>query len=366
MSLQNLYNLCIDARLLNKSGIGRYLAELIPYLNNRYTLICIIDPQCIDYALKNNIKFIVSKSKIYSASEQIELITLIPSCDVFWSPHFNVPILPIKASKRLVTIHDSYHLVYGKHLSFFERFYAKIFYNAALTLSNQVITVSEFSKDELLHKTSNRYRRKINVIYNGVTSFNSNKQKLVNQNPYFLFVGNVKPHKNLKNAILAFKLFYESNSHLNFDFKVVGQKGGFINSDKEIDALILEDSILTKRIVFTGFVSDEELKKVYENAYCLVFPSLYEGFGLPPLEAMTANTPSIVSKKASMPELYGNAVLYFNPEDVTSITECMFKIATDKKLYDQLVIAGTEQVNKYDWSICAKQHLSIIDKMIKI
>lgn len=360
------YDLCIDARLLNKSGIGRYLSELLPYLNSQYSVFCIIDKELVNFATANNIEYVISESKIYSIKEQVELVKLIPNCTLFWSPHFNVPIFPIKAKRRVVTIHDSYHLVYRKQLSLVERIYAKIFYNAALMLSDKIITVSEFSKYELIRMTNNRYGKKINVIYNGVTNFDSEKCVLPDVNPYFLFVGNVKPHKNLKNAIRAFKIFCEANPLLNFDFKIVGQKGGFINSDKQIDALILEDSLLKDRIVFTGFVSDQKLKMIYRNAYCLVFPSLYEGFGLPPLEAMTAHTPAIVSRRASMPELCGDAVLYFDPESINEIAESMSSIAKDKQLYQQLVNAGLKQVERYQWSICANQHLELFNKLVKI
>jgi glycosyltransferase involved in cell wall biosynthesis len=147
------YKICVDARLLTKSGIGRYISEIVPLLNNTYDLTCIISNEGIPFVNMHQINYLLSSAKIYSIKEQFELPRLIPTCDLFWSPHFNIPIFPIKSHKRLVTVHDAYHLAFSKSLNLQQRLYANFFFRMALKLSNSVITVSEFSKRELIKFT---------------------------------------------------------------------------------------------------------------------------------------------------------------------------------------------------------------------
>jgi glycosyltransferase involved in cell wall biosynthesis len=358
--------ICVDARLLTKSGIGRYLREILIPLSKEFDLICLVDNSGVPFMQLNAINYKLCDAKIYSVKEQFLLPKLIPKCDLFWSPHFNIPLLPIKAKKRLVTIHDAFHLAFAKSLSLFENIYAKIFFSSALLLSDEVITVSEFSKSELLKYTSKKFEKKIHVILNGVTKFEPKLQStyFVKSGNYFLYVGNIKPHKNLKNAILGFKAFCEKNPDTNFTFKIVGQKEGFVNADNEVISLLSNDVILREKVQFTGYIEDDDLVILYSSAYCLVFPSLYEGFGLPPLESMALGIPAIVSKVASMPELCENAVIYFNPLDINDIYAAMENIVSNKRLYESLIKEGLEIVRKFDWSVSSMQHISLINKII--
>jgi len=361
------YKVCVDARLLLKSGIGRYISEVVPILKKTFDLTCIIHEEGIPFMDAHQIKYIIAQTKIYSIKEQVELPKIIPECDLFWSPHFNIPLFPIKAKKRLVTIHDAYHLAFLSSLSLAERIYAKIFFRMALILSNAVITVSEFSKRELVKFNGAKFNSKIQVILNGVSSFEPELAVVapaaVHAN-YFLFVGNVKPHKNLKNAVLAFKAFCVAHPDAHYNFKIVGQQDGFINGDESIKSLLFSDALLKERIEFTGFVDDGELRALYEQAHCLVFPSLYEGFGLPPLEAMNVGTPAIVSNLASMPELCENAVLYFDPLDVDSIKVAMENIVFSTAVYDDLIGKGLIQVKKFSWNRSAQQHRELMEQVL--
>lgn len=358
-------SLWVDARLLNKSGIGRYIAEILPLLHESFDLTCIVGPEGLDFVKDHGIKFRLTATGIYAIKEQFELPKLIESCDLFWSPHFNIPLFPIKAKKRLVTIHDAYHLAYANKLSFKERIYARLFYNMAIRQSDAVITVSEFSKSELLKYTSNSYAGKIKVILNGVSTFDTlDAFAETPSRDYFLFVGNIKPHKNLKNAILAFKGFCIAHPELDYRFVIVGQQSGFINADQEVETLLFEDELLRKHIEFTGFVDDNKLKMLYQGARSLIFPSIYEGFGLPPLEAMLLGTPAIVSAVASMPELCGDAVLYFDPLSVASIQARIEEIATDDRVFSALVLKGKDQALKYNWTEAALQHRTLIQELM--
>jgi glycosyltransferase involved in cell wall biosynthesis len=363
--LTNKKSVWVDARLLNKSGIGRYIAEMLPSIHEVYDLTCIVSNDGIAFMESHGIKYKILNTKIYAIKEQVELPAMIESCDIFWSPHFNIPLFPIKARKRLVTIHDAYHLAFYNKLSLKERLYANLFFRMALTLSDAVITVSAFSKAELLKFMGQRFNQKINIILNGVTSFNNASiAQFEEPKKYFLFVGNIKPHKNLKNAILAFKSFCIDNPNENYRFKIVGQKSGFINADEEVETLLFNDPLLRDRVDFTGFVADTDLKNIYQNAYCLIFPSLYEGFGLPPLESMLVGTPAIVSNRASMPELCGDAVLYFDPENPDSIKSKITEIVTNKSLYEKMSMLGREQAKRYTWKDAALKHLGLFNKLI--
>jgi glycosyltransferase involved in cell wall biosynthesis len=363
--LNHKKSIWVDARLLNKSGIGRYIAEILPSIHAVYDLTCIVSTDGVAFMETHRIKYKVLNTKIYALKEQFELPAMIESCDLFWSPHFNIPLFPIKAKKRLVTIHDAYHLAFSKKLSLKEKLYANLFFRMALRLSDAVITVSAFSKAELVKFMGQRFKKKIKIILNGVTSFdNTSIAQLEGPKNYFLFVGNIKPHKNLKNAILAFKSFCIDNPDENYRFKIVGQKSGFINADQEVETLLFNDLLLRDRVDFTGFVADADLKNIYQNAYCLIFPSLYEGFGLPPLESMLVGTPAIISNRASMPELCGNAVLYFDPENINSIKNKITEIVTNKALYEKLSMLGVVQAKRYTWKDAALKHLGLLDKLI--
>ena len=352
----------LDARMVNMSGIGRYLAEIIPTLSKSVNLTCIVGDGGVNFMQTHGINYKICNAKIYSINEQWLIPAIIEPCDLFWSPHFNIPLLPIRAKNRMVTIHDAYHLAFIKDLSIKERLYAKLVFRMALQLSKVVVTVSEFSKKELVKYTSSSFSEKIQVILNGVTAFprsKANKEKPTNRR-YLLYVGNVKPHKNLKNAVLAFRQFCIAYPDTNFGFKIVGQKGGFINSDSKVDAVLNSDDVIKGKVEFTGFVDDAELTELYENAHCLIFPSFYEGFGLPPLESMKLGTPAIVSNRASMPELCGDCVLYFDPADINSIFLSIQSIVFDESIYNALKFKGEEHVKRYNWRHSAELHTEII------
>jgi glycosyltransferase involved in cell wall biosynthesis len=357
----------IDARMINSSGIGRYISELLPYIISEFNDVVLLgNPSELK---KYNTDIIEFSAPIYSIKEQIKYPKIIPEAALFWSPHFNIPLISIKAKKRIATIHDAFHLAYFNQLSLSQRIYAKAVINTALLKSDKIITVSNFSKNELLKYTNLKYNKKIEVIYNGVSEIDAENTDsyAVSENTYFLFVGNVKPHKNLKNALLAFKVFIE-NLPENYEkphFKIVGKQEGFITgNNEELSNILKEDELLKKEVQFTGFVSDKELKKLYKEALVLVFPSYYEGFGLPPLEAMNYGCPVIAADAASLPEICGNAVLYFNPFDINDIVDKMNEIYKSAVLRKKLILNGNNRVKAFTWGKSAEEHIKIFKKLM--
>lgn len=366
--------IAIDCRMLKLSGVGRYLNELLPYICTSFSGVALlgITEDLTQYSVEYpNVKVVEMSAPIYSLKEQFLLYSKVPKCDIFWSPHFNIPMLPIKARYRVVTIHDAYHLAFYDQLSIFQKIYAKFFLNGALTKSHKVVTVSDFSKSEILKYTSEKFESKIRSIHNGVSGTLQKKQNNVVeqtveiQKNFILLVGNVKPHKNLKRAILAFKKVINQNIASvpsNLMLTIVGKKDGFINGDSDIQTMFVNDAELSNRIIFTGHVSDLELENLYKNALCLIFPSIYEGFGFPPLEAMVFGCPTITSNAASMPEVCGDATLYFDPYDIDDMAQKITEILSSDQLRNEMVEKGYEQTKKFTWDISAKKHVELFKK----
>jgi glycosyltransferase involved in cell wall biosynthesis len=355
-----------DFRMSKHSGIGVYLRNVLNYLDQKstFTISLAAGPES---SIETELNL---QSPIYSIKEQLEYFLKIRKVDLFWSPHYNIPVLPIRAVKRVVTIHDVYHLAFSNTLTPFQKIYAKIMINLAVRLSDAVITVSEFSKQEIVRYT-NCDTKRIHVISNGVKQatvlldYKSIREKYhIPAGPYILFVGNVKPHKNLITLLKAFRQLPEE-LYRNYQVVIVGKREGMITGDAGVFALIEEDKELSKKVVFTGIVDDEDLDTIYANASLFAFPSHYEGFGLPPLEAMVNGCPVISSNSSSLPEVCGDAVLYFDPVDVNALEKAIASVLMDKELARSLITKGYERVKQFTWEKSGQSHNDLFEKLIK-
>ncbi len=331
-------HVCVDARLIAQSGIGTMLKSSLESIKHanfcKLTLLCHESDQKLLSSYSDDL--ILMKSSIYSAAEQLEYLKKIPKCDLFFSPHFNVPIGPIRAKKRLCCIHDVYHLAHFKTLSFSQKVYAKCVYNAAFLLSDSLITISEFSKNEILKWATIRPKN-IKIISQ---NFNFVPEKPSNQTKNFiLYVGNLKPHKNLVRLIKAYAKVAPKVS-----LYIVGKKEGLRTVDQKLFEETEKNPFLKQNVTFTGYVTDEELKKLYAEALFFAFPSTYEGFGIPPLEAMASGCPVMAARAASIPEVCGDAVEYVDPHSIDSIAEGIQKLLFDEKRREELIRKGNELV----------------------
>ena len=289
-------NITVDARMVNSSGIGTVIKNILKRMIvlkpewNFFILGNLLELKEYDFLKQNNVKLISCEAPIYSIKEQIELIKKIPKeTDVMWSPHYNIPIF--YKGKLIVTIHDVFHLAMPQFLKgIHKRLYAKFMFQMVKRKANKIICVSKFTANELIRYVGVR-KNQIKVIYNGIDEewFNVKIEKSVHNKPYLLYVGNVKPHKNLINLVKAFELIKEKIPH---DLIIVGKKEGFITGDSNILKLTEK---MSDRVIFTGYIDDDLLKQYYKQADLFVFPSLYEGFGLPPLEALATGTIVICS-----------------------------------------------------------------------
>ena len=342
----------LDARMINHSGIGTYMKNLINALMEDYHLILLGDSSEIYKHIKfGEFEIIKFHSPIYSVSEQIMYPLKIPDCDLYLSTHYNIPLFPVNAKKRIVIIYDANHLAFYNQLSMVQKLYTKLMMNRAVKMSDTIITISEFSKSERL-KYLSVDPLKIKVVHFGIDPemINLELKKEIPQflsipEKFFLFVGNVKPHKNLITLLRAFEICLQSGK--NFKLVIVGKKEGFITGDKQVFEFVEGNKLLNEHIFFTGHIENCELYNYYRKAAVFIFPSLYEGFGIPPLEAMICGCPVIASNLTAIPEICGDAVFYIKALDPADIAEKINILIDDKSLRDELVRKGNLQVSKF-------------------
>lgn len=258
---------------------------------------------------------------------------------------------PVFYSHQLVTHHDITYLKYPKSFPFSFRLLYRIISPLIIRNSKQVITVSQFSRSEI----ASRYRcpdEKIKIIYNAVSDIFKPPKELAShpdKQRYLLAVSSTNYHKNFHGLIDAF-----SDANLDIDLKIIGGSADVFSK--------LELKRNHPRIHFVGRVNDDELVKLYQHATAFVFPSFYEGFGIPPLEAQACGCPVISSNTASMPEVLGESVLYFNPESKRELINALRLIVTDAELRAQLVEKGFKNTERFSWAKSAGKLNDIIRK----
>lgn len=357
--------LCVDIRMAQNSGIGRYLTMLVPRLvqAKKFKMTFIHHPGCrLAKSLMENehVTCLECCAPIYSITEQIHLKRILPEdTDLFWSPHYNIPLL--YRGKLLVTVHDVFHVAMPQFTrGFHKKKYARFMFQALSKKAESVITVSEFTARELVRFTGIK-KNKISIIHNGVGTewFDSQYRKKTHGRPYIVFVGNVKPHKNLKMLVNAFGLIKDKVVQ---DLVIIGNREGLVTADSEVERLAAS---LKDRIHFTGYMNEELLRNYVAGADLMVFPSLYEGFGLPPLEAMASGTPVVTSHVASMPEVCGDAALYFDPHSIESISGRILQVLKNKDLQDDLRNRGVQHAHGFSWETCAQKTISVIENCIR-
>ena len=260
---------------------------------------------------------------------------------------------PISYKNKAATIHDTAPL---RHPEWYSRKFAiayKMLLPRVARSSRVVFSDSDFSRDEIsdLFGTD---KNKIKVIYCGVgRQFQPASSKASSEN-YILSVASLEPRKNFAGLIQAFSLLNRHDTKL-----IIAGSPSHIFAKSELDK-ILPDS---RMVEFAGYVDDNKLVELYRGAGLFVFPSLYEGFGLPPLEAMACGCPCAVSKAGSLPEVCGEAALYFNPHDPADIAAKIDMILSDSELRENLIEKGLKQARKFDWKKSALELYTAIKRL---
>lgn len=364
----------IDARFFGSlgKGLGRYTQKLIEHLEkidteNRY-YVFLRRENFEEYQPANpNFEKVLADYQWYSFAEQFGFPLLLRKhkLDLMHFPHFNVPIFYF--GRFVITIHDLILLHFPTlrattlyPLWYWVKFRAyKLAIFSAILRGEKVITVSEFTKKDILseypiaeHKVAVTYEACEDLPADGPVSTERILTKYGIIKPYLLYVGNAYPHKNLERLLTAFKALLRDKKELNL--VLVGKEDYFYARLKEF---VAREKI--ENVRFPGFVTDEELDVVYGDALTYVFPSLYEGFGLPPLEAMSRGIPVVSSRSACMPEILGDSAYFMDGESEEDICKALARVVADEAVRKELIVKGCIQVQKYSWSGMAKQTLEI-------
>ncbi|AXC11538.1 Glycosyltransferase [Acidisarcina polymorpha] len=350
--------LAIDLRWIDSSGVGMYIKGILPGIVERLPDVAIVgigDRSRLEdfpWAHAPNMRLVDCRAGRYSMAEQIQLPLAIPSnTDLFFSPYYTIPLL--YRGRFAVTVHDLSHRMVAEIVGNpKKRTYAKLMFRALRKRASLILTVSNFSKAELLRLTEGPRQDNIITTHLGISEewYTAASLPAVRTRPYFIHVGNIKPYKNLSRLVEA---FLEIKDRIPQDLVIVGQSEGLITG--ESPEFFERVRSAGDRIHLTGFVSYQDLLSLVGHADALVMPSLYEGFGLPPLEAMAAGVPVTVARSASLPEVCADAALYFNPLNSDDIAEKLIEIASNPQLRSQLQQKGIERSQIFRWDTCAQQ-----------
>ena len=351
--------IAIDARKLRDFGIGTYVRNILRYLGridreNEYVLLC--KPSDCDTvrAYGENFRALPETAGNYSVMEQVRVPIALKraGADVFHAPHYVLP--PLLPCPSVVTIHDCIHLMFPQYLpNKFAYAYARTFMTIAARRSSKVLTVSEASKRDIL-RFFHIPASKVEVVYNAIDDRFDREPEIEDvmrvreryqlNDPFLLYAGNVKPHKNIDRAIEAFaKLRARGFDRLKL--LIIGDE---ISKTPQLRRMVHRHQ-LHREVRFLGFVPDATLAVLYRLADVFVFPSLYEGFGLPPLEAMASGTPVVTSNVSSLPEVVGDAALLVDPEDAEAIAGAVQRILTDADLRRSLTQKGLGRAHEFSW-----------------
>jgi len=272
--------------------------------------------------------------------------------DVYHAPHYVLPALV--GCRSVVTIHDCIHLMFPQYLPNKAAYaYARASMWAAARRSDRILTVSEASKRDILH-LFNVKPEKIVVVYNAIDEHFSAtpsdehvarvRERYQLDHKFVLYVGNIKPHKNLVRLIEAFSQL--RRTHDDLKLLIIGDEISKLPALRRA----VHSHKLHKYVRFLGYLKDDTLTVLYRLASVFVFPSLYEGFGLPPLEAMASGTPVVTSNVSSLPEVTGDAAVLVDPYDVESIEDGMRRVIDDPKLADELRAKGLKRAREFSWA----------------
>lgn len=283
--------------------------------------------------------------------------------------HFtNFTVIPGTKGKVVITVHDLSFIRYPqftepKNLKFLKKIFTR-----SLERADHIITVSEFSKNELMdiYKVPSE---KITPVLLGVddkfrqthseNNINVFKEKYKTGDKYILSLGTLEPRKNIPTLIKAFDLMCEKNPDTPYNLVLTGMKGWLY---EEIFASI-KNKATKDKIIFTGYIDDDELPLIYQGASLFVCPSFYEGFGLPVAESMAAGVAVITSTAGSLVEVGGDATVKFNPEDATELYEKMQNVLSDESLRKDLITKGKKRAESFLWEKCAQETINVYKKI---
>jgi len=364
----------IDCRIYSSrfTGIGRYVHELVKRVckndsKNDYFLFFNEPEFSLFTSDLKNVKKVLADAPIYSVREQLHFLKILnrEKLDLMHFTHFNAPVFYRRPS--VVTIHDLTLFYYPgkKKKGMISRIGYNLSFKNIVRKAKKIIAISYNTKNDLV-KLLKLDSKKINVIYQAVGSEfkKTNDEKSINETlkslgikkPFLLYTGVWRLHKNLPNLIRAFNELKTEYSLKDLSLVISGKEDPFYLEPK----FLPKELGIEKDVVLTGMIDEKDLVNLYSSAEIYVFPSLYEGFGLPPLEAMACQVPVAASLISSIPEICGkgNAV-YFNPNDYKDMAIKIYALYKDKDLQQKIVENGLKWVKNYSWDKTADETLKI-------
>jgi glycosyltransferase involved in cell wall biosynthesis len=384
--MQNKKNLiAIDAADLcydRVDGTRIYIKNVLDQIGkfdqkNRYLIYLKeqLNPQ-LKFKIYPNYEIKKSKSTFFWTQTRFPLELFKDAPQLLWMPLQTVPFVTLKKLKIVITIHDLAFLFFKKHFKLKDRVLLTKFAKKSILRADRIIAVSKNTKQDIL-KYFPISEKKIKVIYHGFDKKLFNLEKAINKNKidqvkakykikgdYLIYVGAIQPRKNIKVLIKAFA-FLKNKNQANLKIKnlklvIAGAKAWLF---KDIISKA-KKSDFKEDIIFTGYYQTQELPYLLGGAKAFIFPSLYEGFGIPVLEAMACGTPAIVAKNSSLPEVGGKAVEYFKTKDHLDLAKKILKVLEDKDLKKNMTKKGLIQANKFSWEKCAKETCELFFDML--
>jgi len=362
---------------IHKFGVGVYALNLVKKIHeqdkeNNYFVVVQNDETSFDGLISPKFHIIKVNSRIFRYFiprvflEQIFLPLL--SCkhniNIFHSLHYSFPLF--LSSKRIVTIHDMTFYKFPESHIFIKRYYFRLFLFMSSWLADGIIAVSKSTLSDYLNKFK-WCKKKTYVIYHGNEhmlnqtlndeQISSVKNKYNIRKDYILFIGTIEPRKNVKNIILAFNKILKEG--YDYQLVIVGKRGWHFQEVFDlVKSLPLKD-----KVVFTGFADDYEKKGLMSKAKVFVYPSIYEGFGIPVLESLTCGIPTVTSNVSSLPEVAGDAALLIDPLNTDELFIAIKKLLTNEAIYKQLKNKATIQAEKFSWEKSAQETIAVYNSL---
>ncbi len=364
----------IDARKLHDFGIGTYIRNLLRELaqmdhDTEYVILSRPDDDAAVRALGENFRPVSETAGNYSFGEQIAIPRALKreKVDLFHAPHYVLP--PLVPCPSVVTIHDCIHLMFPQYLpNRWALAYARTSISLAAKRSTRVLTVSESSKRDI-QRFVDIEPGKIDVIYNSYDprfgiepdeeTVHRVRERYQLQSEFVLYAGNVKPHKNLERLIEAFDIVRGRG----LDHLKLVLIGDDISKYTALRRAVHKHQ-LHNYVRFLGYLPEETLAVMYRLAGVFVFPSLYEGFGLPPLEAMASGTPVVTSNVSSLPEVAGDAAMLVDPYSAEAIADGMYRVLTDNDLRTALRQRGPARARQFSWESSVRRVREIYGQVL--
>lgn len=336
---------------LNRTGTENYSYQLIKALakiDKRNKYLVFVRNRVLTNEFPDNFHFIIINWSRLWTQGGLAVKTFQQELDVLFIPAHTLPIIRKPGLKIIVTVHDLGSEYLPKMHQLKQRIYLSFIQRYQLKTATKIIAVSKATKEDLVKKVSID-PKKIVVIYEGIDREKFKVDtKAASLKHYYLFVGTIQPRKNLERLMQAFSNTTGAN------LVIAGLKGWL---SEEIYTLPKKLGI-EKRVKFLGRVEDKDLPALYSGALALVFPSLFEGFGLPILEAQACGCPVITSNISSMPEVAGDGALYVNPDSIEDIIRGIREIGG---IREKLIKNGFENVKRFSWEKCAKETLKVLE-----